>query len=115
MPDAGISLWRRRKAVDPCHKGTGRASAGRAIRAHALNCPVEARPPQLLRRGQLRADPVPDLVPERPQRLDRPDHNLEFAGLPVETKRCKPVRLCCGNGASAYLSVIIVHPAGHNP
>lgn len=31
MPDAGISLKRPHKAADPCHKATGRASAGRAM------------------------------------------------------------------------------------
>jgi hypothetical protein len=67
----------------PCHKAIGRASEER-LRGHQKRPKISAGGRGLLQPYQLRADPVPDFVPERLERLDRADHGLKsghFVGL----------------------------------
>ena len=77
MPDTRIGQKGIARRADPCHKAPIGASAGStddAIKSVAIS--VRAR--GLFPQAQLPADPVPDFLAGRRQRLDRPDHDLEF-------------------------------------
>jgi hypothetical protein len=78
MPGTRIGRNGPYRRADPCHKAPARASARTACPAIKNGQNQRGRAGGRLPLAQLRADPVPDFVGERRQRLDRADHDLEF-------------------------------------
>ncbi len=65
------------RRADPCHKApTGASASQRRCHQKRYNQPWARG--GLLQEAQLRADPVPHFLAQCRQRLDRPDHDLEF-------------------------------------